>query len=101
MKTLNREQRRYIKNLNKEQLIAWLSHYGMEMYDDGVMDAFMSLILKLHDEFDFDNEKIEKLLQASEVWMQAMIKHEDNIDAEGIKRQLVEEGVVCLLETDL
>lgn len=101
MKTLNREQRRYIKNLNKDQLIDWLSQYGMEMYNDGARDAHLSILLKLHDDFNFDNEMISKLLKASETWTQACISREENIDSEGIKRQLISEGITCLLDTDL
>ena len=101
MKTLNRAQRRYIKGLNKDQLISWLAQYGQEMYNDGVKDAFMSLLLKLHDDFGFGNDRIQRLLKASEPWMQACIKGEDNINAAGIKEQLISEGIACLKETDL
>ena len=101
MKTLNRAQRRQIQNLNKDQLITWLAQFAMETYNDGAKDAFMSILLKLHDEFDFDNEKISKLLKASETWKQACISREDNIDSEGIKQQLISEGITCLLDADL
>lgn len=47
MKSLNRAQRRYIKGLNKEQLINWLSVYGMEMYNDGIRDSFFVNSLKV------------------------------------------------------
>jgi len=101
MKAMNRETRRYIQTLSKDKLVKWLSVYGMEMYDDGIRDAFMSLLLKLHDDFNFDNEKTEQLLRACEPWMQACIKHEEDIDAKAIKEQLIAEGIVCLLNTDL
>lgn len=98
---INRQTRRYIQNMKKDQFIDYISHYAMECYDDGVRDSFMTMLLKLHDEFGFDNEKVERLLQACEVWMQACIKGEDNINANGIKEQLISEGITCLLKTDL
>jgi len=98
---LNREQRRHIKNLKKDQLISWLAVYAMESYNDGVRDAFMSLLLKLHDEFGFGNDRIFRLLKSCEPWMQACMTGEEDIDHEGIKKQLIEEGIVCLLNTDL
>lgn len=101
MKTLNREQRRYIKGLNKDQLIKWLSSYGMEMYNDGVRDSFYVLLLELHDKFDFGNQQIEKLLKSSEVWMNGIRSREDDIDRNGIKQALLDDGITCIKDTDL
>lgn len=101
MKSLNRAQRRYIKGLNKEQLINWLSVYGTEMYNDGIRDSFLSILLKLHDEFNFGNKEIWKLIQLCEPWMAACRTHEDDIDSEGIKQQLLSEGITCLNDTGL
>ena len=98
---LNREQRRHIKNLKKDELINWLAVYAMDCYNDGVRDAFMSMLLKLHDDFGFGNERILRLLKACQPWMSACMKREDNIDSNGIKEQLISEGIVCLLDTDL
>ena len=98
---LNREQRRHIKNLKKDELINWLAVYAMDCYNDGVRDAFMSMLLKLHDDFGFGNERILRLLKACQPWMSACMKREDNIDSKGIKEQLISEGIVCLLDTDL
>ena len=100
-KSLNRTERRMIQNLPKDKLQSWLDTYAMTMYNDGVRDAFMSLLLKLHDEFNFGNDEINKLLHASEMWMAALMAGEDNINHDGIKEQLVSEGIVCLLDTDL
>ena len=98
---INRQTRRYIQNLKKDDFIDYISRYAVECYNDGVKDAFMSLLLKLHDEFDFGNDEINKLLHASEVWMNALMKGEDNIHHDGIKKQLIDEGITCLLDTDL
>ena len=87
--------------MSKKQLIEHMPLHYNEAYNDGVRDAFMSLLLKLHDDFDFDNEKTFKLLKASEVWMQACITGESDIDHEGIKAQLISEGITCLESTDL
>ena len=100
-KSLNRTERRMIQNLPKDKLQSWLDTYAMTMYNDGVRDAFMSLLLKLHDEFDFDNEKINTLLHACEPWMNACMSGEDNIHHDGIKKQLIDEGITCLNDTDL
>ena len=61
----------------------------------------MSMLLKLHDEFDFGNDETEHLLKACSPWMKACIRREDDIDADGIKNQLISEGIVCLEDTDL
>ena len=61
----------------------------------------MALLLELHDKFGFGNERIQRLLKASEPWMQALINGKEGIDVEGIKKQLIEEGIVCLNDTDL
>lgn len=98
---LNRESKRKYLAMNKKQLLEHMPDHYNEAYNDGVRDAFMSLLLKLHDEFDFDNEMIFKLLKASEVWMQACITGESDIDSEQIKQQLISENITCLLDTDL
>lgn len=101
MRGMNREQRREVANMKKEQLVKKLPNYFCRCYDEGVKDSFMALLLKLHDEFDFGNEETLKLLQACEPWMIGLIRGEDDIDHDAIKKQLVDEGIVCLLDTDL
>ena len=98
---LNRTERRIIQNLSKDKLQKWLDEYAVAMYNDGVRDAFMSLLLKLHDEFNFGNEEINTLLHACEMSMQMCMSGEDDVNHDGIKKQLVDEGIVCLLDTDL
>ncbi len=98
---LNRESKRKYLAMNKKQLLEHMPLHYNEAYNDGVRDSFMSLLLKLHDEFGFGNERIERLLKASEVWMQACISGEEDIDHDKIKEQLIAEGVVCLKDTDL
>lgn len=98
---LNRELKRKYMNMSKKQLLEHMPLHYNEAYNDGVRDSFMSLLLKLHDDFDFDNEKTFKFLKASEVWMQACISGEEDIDHDKIKEQLIAEGVVCLKDTDL
>ena len=100
MRGMNREQRREVANMKKEQLLKKLPGYFCRCYDEGVKDSFMALLLKLHDEFDFGNEETLKLLQACEPWMIGLIQG-DGIDHDGIKEQLISEGVVCLNDTDL
>lgn len=101
LKKINREERRKLHKMSKEQIIAQMPRYYIESYNDGVRDAFLSLLFKLKDEFSFDNDRIQRLLKASETWMQACISGEDEIDSNGIKQQLIDEGIVCLLDTDL
>ena len=98
---LNRESKRKYMNMSKKQLLEHMPLHYNEAYNDGVRDSFMSLLLKLHDDFDFDNEKTFKLLKASEVWMQGLIAGEDDIDSDGIKEQLIQDGLICLKDTDL
>ena len=98
---LNREMKRQYENMSKKQLLAHMPLHYQCAYNDGVRDAFMSLLLKLHDEFGFGNDRIQRLLKACEPWMQACISGEEDIDHEGIKEQLLAEGILCLRETDL
>ena len=98
---LNREAKRKYQNMSKKQLLEHMPLHYNEAYNDGVRDSFMSLLLKLHDEFGFGNDRIARLLKASETWMQACISGEEDIDSDGIKAQLIEEGIVCLKDTDL
>ena len=98
---LNRTERRHIQNLKKDDLQKWLDEYAVTMYNDGVRDAFMSLLLKLHDEFGFGNDRINRLLHACEMSMQMCMSGEDDVNHDGIKQQLIDEGITCLLDTDL
>ena len=98
---LNRESKRKYQNMSKKQLLENMPLHYNEAYNDGCRDAFLSLLLKLHDEFQFGNERIFRLLKACEPWMQGLIAGEDNIDSDGIKQQLIEEGITCLKSTDL
>ena len=98
---INRATRRYIQGLKREAFIDYISCYAVECYNDGVRDSFMALLLKLHDEFDFGNDEINKLLHACEPWMAALMSGEDNIHHDGIKQQLISENITCLLDTDL
>lgn len=98
---LNRESKRKYLAMNKKQLLEHMPLHYNEAYNDGVRDAFMSLLLKLHDEFQFGNERTMRLLKACEPWMQACISGEEDIDSDKIKEQLIQEGLVCLKLTDL
>ena len=98
---LNREAKRKYQNMSKKQLLEHMPLHYNEAYNDGVRDSFMSLLLKLHDDFGFGNDRIERLLKASEIWMQACISGEEDIDSEGIKNQLILDEIVCLKNTDL
>ena len=100
MQQLSRAKRREIQNYNKEKFETWLGQYAVENYNAGVREAYMAILLELHDKFGWGNDRISRLLQASETWMQGLISG-DEIDAEGIKQQLISEGITCLGDTDL
>ena len=97
---LNREAKRKYQNMSKKQLLEHMPLHYNEAYNDGVRDAFMSLLLKLHDEFSFGNERTMRLLKACEPWMVGLIQNEE-IDHDQIKETLINEGIICLNDTDL
>ena len=101
MQQLSRAKRREIQNYKKEKFEVWLNEYAVTNYNAGVRDAFMSLLLKLHDEFGFGNDRTMRLLKSCEPWMQALINGKEGIDVEGIKQTLIDEGVACIKDTDL
>ena len=98
---INRDTRRKIKSMNAAQLNAWIETYGQEMYRDGMRDSFMSLLLKLHDEFGFGNQRIERLLELSDTWLQGIHEQDNDIDAEAIRNQLISEGITCLSKKNI
>ena len=97
---MNREQRRELQNMKKDQILKKIPGYFCQCYDEGVKDSFMAILLKLHDEFNFGNDETLKLLTACEPWMVGLIQG-DGIDHDQIKETLISEGVVCLRDTDL
>ena len=101
MQQLSRAKRREIQSYKKEKFETWLGQYAVENYNAGVREAYMALLLELHDKFGFGNERIQRLLKASEPWMQALINGKEGIDVEGIKQTLIDEGVTCIKDTDL
>ena len=101
MQQLSRAKRREIQGYNKEKFETWLGQYAVENYNAGVREAYMAILLELHDKFGFGNERIQRLLKASEPWMQALINGKEGIDVEGIKQTLIDEGIECLKSTDL
>ena len=100
MRGMNRQQRREMQNMSKKQLLEKIPGYYCQCYDEGVKDSFMAMLLKLHDEFDFGNDEILRLLTACEPWMVGLIQNE-GIDHDQIKAQLIAEGIECLKSTDL
>ena len=100
MPKLNREQRREIQKYNKEKFDLWVGTYAMENYNAGVREAYMAILLQLHDKFGWGNERISRLLKASEPWMNGLTEGKE-INAEGVKETLIGEGIVCLKDTDL
>ena len=100
MQQLNRAKRREIQNYNKEKFETWLGQYAVENYNAGGREAYMALLLELHDKFGFGNERIQRLLKASEPWMHGLTEGKE-INAEGVKETLIGEGIVCLKDTDL
>lgn len=100
MKDIPRWRRREIQGYNKEKFESWLGQYAVENYNAGVCEAYMALLLELHDKFGFGNERIQRLLKASEPWMNGLTEGKE-INAEGVKETLISEGIVCLKDTDL
>ena len=100
MQQLSRAKRREIQNYNKEKFEVWLGQYAVENYNAGVREAYMAILLELHDKFGWGNERIARLLKATEVWMNALTEGKE-INAEGVKETLISEGIVCLKDTDL
>ena len=56
MPKLNREQRREIQKYNKEKFDLWVGTYAMENYNACVREAYMAILLKLHDKFGWGYE---------------------------------------------
>ena len=100
MQQLSRAKRREIQNYKKEKFETWLGQYAVENYNAGVREAYMAILLELHDKFGWGNERIARLLKATEVWMNALTEGKE-INAEGVKETLISEGIVCLKDTDL
>ena len=100
MQQLSRAKRREIQNYKKEKFEVWLSQYAVENYNAGVREAYMALLLELHDKFGWGNDRIERLLMATEVWINGLAEGKE-INADGVKETLINEGITCLLDTDL
>lgn len=100
MQQLSRAKRREIQGYKKEKFETWLGQYAVENYNAGVREAYMAILLQLHDKFGWGNERISRLLKASEPWMNGLTEGKE-INAEGVKETLISEGVVCLKDTDL
>lgn len=92
---INRDTIRMVKNFSNDRLRAWLQEYGYAMYQDGKRDALLALALKLHDEFDFTNEDIAKLLELSGIWLDGA-QAGTEIKSDEIKEALVKENISCL-----
>ena len=60
----------------------------------------MAILLELHDKFGWGNDRIARLLKATEVWMNALTEGKE-IDVNEVKETLISEGIVCLKDTDL
>ena len=100
MQQLSRAKRREIQNYKKEKFETWLGQYAVENYNAGVREAYMALLLELHDKFGWGNDRIERLLMATEVWINGLAEGKE-INADGVKETLINEGITCLLDTDL
>ena len=71
---LTRETKRKIKNFNSTQLEEWINAFGQEMYNMGANDASVSVILALHDEFGFGQDRINRAINRQQNTMQAIGK---------------------------
>lgn len=100
MKDIPRWRRREIQGYNKEKVESWLGQYAVENYNAGVREAYMAILLELHDKFGWGNDRIARLLKATEVWMNALTEGKE-IDVNEVKETLISEGIVCLKDTDL
>lgn len=92
---INRDIIRMVKSFNNDRLRAWLQEYGYAMYQDGKRDALLALALKLHDEFNFTNDDIARLLQVSGVWLDGA-QAGTEIKSDEIKDALLKEKIYCL-----
>ena len=92
---INRDTIRTVKSFSNDRLRAWLQEYGFAMYQDGKRDALLALSLKLHDEFNFTNEDIAKLLELSGIWLDGA-QAGTEIKADEIKAALLNENISCL-----
>ena len=95
-----RWKRREIQNYKKEKFETWLNEYAVTNYNAGVREAYMAILLELHDKFGWGNDRIARLLKSTEVWMNALTEGKE-INADGVKETLINEGITCLLDTDL
>ena len=100
MQQLSRAKRREIQNYKKEKFETWLNEYAVTNYNAGVREAYMAILLELHDKFGWGNDRIAKLLKATEVWMNALTEGKE-IDVNEVKETLINEGITCLNDTDL
>ena len=100
MQQLSRAKRREIQNYKKEKFETWLNEYAVTNYNAGVREAYMAILLELHDKFGWGNDRIARLLKATEVWMNALTEGKE-IDVNEVKETLISEGVICLKDTDL
>lgn len=98
---VNRETLRQIKRMDAARFYAWLNEYCRASYEDGLRDGTLSMLLKLHDEYGFGNERIRRLIELSDTWLQGIHEKDNGIDAAGIKAQLIAEGITCLKDTIL
>lgn len=92
---INRATIRTVKKFDAEHLKVWLQEYGYAMYQDGKRDALLALALKLHDEFNFTNDDIARLLQVSGVWLDGA-QAGTEIKSDEIKDALLKEKIYCL-----
>lgn len=95
-----RWRRREIQGYKKEKFETWVNEYAVTNYNAGVREAYLAILLELHDKFGWGNDRIERLLMATEVWINGLAEGKE-INADGVKETLINEGITCLLDTDL
>lgn len=66
MKEIPRWRRREIQGYKKEKFETWVNEYAVTNYNAGVREAYLAILLELHDKFGWGNDRIERLLMATE-----------------------------------
>ena len=95
---INRETLRSIKKLDNVKLVAWLTVYARENYQDGFGDGVesntMAIMRYLHDDFGWGNTRFKRLIECAKKDVQAM--REGYITPAEVKDGLAAEGVDCM-----
>ena len=93
---ITREVHRYLKNLKRPQMTAWLIKYAAENYNEGIRDNTITIFRRLIDDFGFKDEDIKRLQEGKDTDISAI--NERYIRAEEMIDGLAEEGYKSVLK---